>query len=64
LPDEGWAPRLAIIVQEAPAQSVIEVNTAGMAALAAHMLQEVGREDVTVDLRPPREVPLPPAPRS
>ena len=53
LPDEGWAPRLAIIVQEAPAQSVIEVNTVGMQALATRMLQEVGRQDVTVALRPP-----------
>jgi hypothetical protein len=64
LPDEGWAPLLEIIVRECPAASVIEVNTAGMAALAAHMLQEVGREDVTVEVRPPRGVPLPPAPRS
>ena len=61
LPDEGWAPRLAIIVQEAPAQSVIEVNTAGMQALAERMLQEVGRQDVTVALCPPRGS-LPPHP--
>jgi hypothetical protein len=54
LPDEGWAPLLDIIVREAPSGSVIEVNTAGMATLAARMLQEVGRQDVTVALRPPR----------
>jgi hypothetical protein len=41
-------------VREAPSGSVIEVNTAGMATLAARMLQEVGRQDVTVALCPPR----------
>ena len=61
LPDEGWAPLLDIIVREAPTASVIEVNTPGMQALAARMLQEVGRQDVTVALRPPRGVPSPPA---
>ena len=61
LPDEGWAPLLEIIVREAPAQSVIEVNTAGMQALAERMLGDVGRQDVTVVLRPPRVAPLPPA---
>ena len=30
LPDEGWAPLLAIIVREAPSASLIEVNTVGM----------------------------------
>jgi hypothetical protein len=54
LPDEGWAPLLEIIVREAPARSIIEVNTAGMQALAERMLQEVGRQDVTVALCPPR----------
>ena len=54
LPDEGWAPLLEIIVREAPPESVIEVNTAGMVALAERMLGEVGRQDVTVALRPPR----------
>ena len=54
LPDEGWAPLLEIIVREAPAQSVIEVNTAGMQALAERMLGEVDRQDVTVELKPPR----------
>ena len=61
LPDEGWAPLLEIIVREAPSASVIEVNTAGMQVLATRMLQEVGRQDVTVILRPPRGAPLPPA---
>jgi hypothetical protein len=61
LPDEGWAPLLEIIVRECPTASVIEVNTAGMQAPAARVLQEVGRSDVTVALRPPRVVPLPPA---
>ena len=56
LPDEGWAPLLEIIVREAPSGSVIEVNTAGMATLADRMLQEVGRQDVTVALRPPRGI--------
>ncbi len=56
LPDEGWAPLLEIIVREAPVQSVIEVNTAGMQALAERMLREVGRQDVTVTLRPPRGI--------
>ena len=60
LPDEGWAPLLEIIVPEAPARSIIEVNTAGMQALAERMLGEVDRQDVTVELRPPRRVPLPP----
>jgi hypothetical protein len=64
LPDEGWAPLLEIIVREAPPESVIEVNTAGMAALAERLLGEVGRQDVTVALRPPRGVPLPAAHRS
>jgi hypothetical protein len=54
LPDEGWAPLLEIIVRECPARSIIEVNTAGMQALAMRMLGEVGRQDVTVVLRPPR----------
>ena len=54
LPDEGWAPLLEIIVQDAPPGAVIEVNTAGMKALAERMLQEVGRQDVTVALCPPR----------
>ncbi len=54
LPDEGWAPLLEIIVGEAPSAAVIEVNTAGMQALAECMLQEVGRQDVTVALCPPR----------
>ena len=61
LPDEGWAPLLEIIVREAPSGSVIEVNTAGMQALAERLLQEMGRSEVTVALRPPRVVPLPPA---
>jgi hypothetical protein len=61
LPDEGWAPLLEIIVREAPTASVIEVNTPGMQALAKRMLGEVGRQDVTVELRPPRGAPLPPA---
>ena len=64
LPDEGWAPLLEIIVREAPARSIIEVNTVGMQALAERMLQEVGRQDVTVELRPPRVVPRAPTPRS
>ena len=51
LPDEGWAPLLEIIVREAPSASVIEVNTAGMQALAERMLGEVDRQDVTVELR-------------
>ena len=54
LPDEGWAPLLEIIVREAPTASVIEVNTAGMQALAERMLGEVDRQDVTVALCPPR----------
>ena len=54
LPDEGWAPLLEIIVQDAPPGAVIEVNTAGMQALAERMLHEVDRQDVTVALRPPR----------
>jgi hypothetical protein len=32
-----------------------------MQALAERMLQEVGRQDVAVMLRPPRVAPLPPA---
>ncbi len=54
LPDEGWASLLEIIVHDAPAGAVIEVNTAGMQALAERMLQAVGRQDMTVALRPPR----------
>jgi hypothetical protein len=61
LPDEGWAPLLEIIVQDAPPGAVIEVNTVGMQALAERMLAEGGRQDVTVVLRPPRVAPLPPA---
>ena len=60
LPDEGWAPLLEIIVRECPAASVIEVNTPGMQALAARLLQEVGRQDVTVERRPPRVTGAPP----
>ena len=63
LPDEGRASLLEIIVHDAPAGAVIEVNTAGMHALAERMLQAVGRQDVTVALRLPRVVP-PPAQRS
>ena len=54
LPDEGWAPLLEIIVNDALTGAVIEVNTTGMQALAARMLLEVGRQDVTVALCPPR----------
>ena len=57
LPDEGWAPLLEIIVHDAPPGAVIEVNTAGMHALAERMLGEGGRQDVTVALRPPRGMP-------
>ena len=57
LPDEGWAPLLEIIVREAPPASVIEVNTAGMQALAEQQLAAVGRQDVRVELRPPRGTP-------
>jgi len=64
LPDEGWAPLLEIIGREAPARLIIEVNTVGMQALAARILQEVGRQDVTVELRPPRVASVPPAPSS
>ena len=64
LPDEGWAPLLEIIVRECPVASVIEVNTAGMQALAERMLQDVDRQDVMVELRPPRVASVPPAPRS
>ena len=64
LPDEGWAPLLEIIVREAPSASVIEVNMPGMQTLAARMLQEVGPQAVMVALRPPRDAPHPPAPRS
>ena len=64
LPDEGWAPLLEIIVREAPSAAVIEVNTVGMQALAERMLREVDRQDVTVELRPPRCVPRPPTPSS
>ena len=54
LPDDGWAPLLEISVREAPSGSIIEVNMAGMAALAERMLHQVGRQDVTVALCPPR----------
>ena len=54
LPDEGWAPLLEIIVHDAPPEAVIEVSTVAMQALAERMLQEVGRQDVTVELKPPR----------
>ena len=64
LPDEDWVPLLEIIVRECLTASVIEVNTAGMQELAERMLQEVGRQDVTVVLRPPRVASLPPAPSS
>ncbi len=59
--DAGWAPLLEIIVREAPSTAVIEVNTEGMQALAERMLREAGRDDVPVELRPSRVVPLPPA---
>ena len=62
LTDEGWAPLLEIIVRGCPTASVIEVNTVGMQALAKCLLGEVGRQDVTVVLRPPRVVPRPLAP--
>ena len=54
LQDEGWAPLLEIIVQDAPPGAVIEVHTAGMQALAERLLGEVDRQDVMVALRPPR----------
>ena len=56
LPDEGWAPLLEIIVRDAPPGSVIEVNMVAMQALAECMLGEVGRQDVTVELKPPRGI--------
>ncbi len=54
LPDLGWAPLLEIIVRDAPAGAVIEVHTPAMHALAERLLQDVGRQDVTVVLRPLR----------
>ena len=64
LPDGGWAPLLEIIVRECPVAWVIEVNTAGMQALAERMLHEVGRHDVSVVLRPPGVASVLPAPSS
>ena len=52
--EDGGAPLLEIIVQDAPPGAVIEVNTAGMQVLVERMLQEVDRHHVTVVLRPPR----------
>ncbi len=63
LPDEGWAPLLEIIVRDAPTGAVIEVHTPAMQTLAERMLQAVGRQDVTVVLRPPRGI-TPPPPNS
>jgi hypothetical protein len=56
LPDAGWAPLLEIIAHDAPPRAVIEVNTVGMQALAERLLAEVGRQDVTVALRPRRGI--------
>ena len=51
----GWVPLLEIIVRECPVASVIEVNTAGMQALAERMLREAPvvcdrREGVTAQI--------------
>ena len=60
LPDEGWAPLLEIIVQDAPPGAVIEVNTGGMQALAERMLAEVGcPRRGRIDPGTPKRVDLP-----
>ena len=47
---------MEIIVRDAPPGSVIEVNMVAMQALAECLLGEVGRQDVTVALCPPRGI--------
>ena len=61
LPDLPWAALLAGITRDARPGDVIEVHTQAMYDEVVRRLQEAGRDDVLVVLRPPGGVPLPPA---
>ena len=61
LPDLPWAALLAGITRDARSGDVIEVHTQAMYDEAVRRLRDAGRDDVTVELRPPRVVPLSPA---
>lgn len=52
LPDLAWACLLAPIVRDARPGAVLLTCTAAMRDLCEQKLQEIGREDVTVELRP------------
>lgn len=52
LPDVGWSCLLRPIVRDARAGAVLLTYTAAMWELCEQALQEIGRDDVTVELRP------------
>ena len=55
LPTVAWAVLLAPIAHDAPPGAVIEVHTDEMQALTEQTLAQLGRPDLTIRLRPPRQ---------
>ncbi len=54
LPDLPWAVLLPVIARDARPGDVIEVHTEAMRDVAEAALRAEGRQDVAVQLRPPR----------
>ncbi len=54
LPDLPWAVLLPVIAKDARPGDVIEVHTEAMREVAEAALRAAGRQDVAVELRPPR----------
>ncbi len=54
LPDLPWAVLLPVIAKDARPGDVIEVHTEAMREVAEAALRAEGRQDVAVQLRPPR----------
>ncbi len=57
LPDLPWAVLLPVIAKDARPGDVIEVHTEAMREVAEAALRAEDRQDVTVELRPPRTRP-------
>ncbi len=54
LPDLPWAVLLPVIAKDARPGDVIEVHTEAMREVAEAALRAENRQDVAVELRPPR----------
>ena len=57
LPDLPWAVLLPVIAKDARSGDTIEVHTEAMREVAEAALRAEGRQDVAVELRPPRTRP-------